>query len=225
MDNMAHQISQNSLTLGHLRRWEAVLAGSTTFPGGSVEWSSGYTLVKRGGVRGQGVAIYDGTVSFELDSMQVRIRVECVDQEHRVAGVELFPRPNARLSGRGVRSASLGRLMERALRALTVAVVSNADGAPLPVGHPGDPDRDLVPADVQAAQRASAGDRRFALLGRVADAYREAMAEGLPTARTVCERVPEVPSEDAARQWVRQARKAGVLLSAPDDRRKGETSA
>lgn len=222
---MGHHISQNSLTVGDLMRLEAEQAGAATFPGGSVEWSSGYTRVRRGGIRGQGVAIYDGTVTFDLDDLRVVVRVGRNDaQEHRVVGVELLPHPDARLSGRALRSAGLGQLMERALKALTVAVVSDHDGRPMVVGSPGDPDRDLVPADVKAAQRASATDRRFALLGRVADAYREALAEGLPTARTVCERVAEVPSEDAARQRVREARKAGVLLPAPDDRRKGEAS-
>lgn len=208
---MAHQISQNSLTLGDLRRWEAVLAGSTTFPGGSVEWSSGYTLVKRGGIRGRGVAIYDGTARFELDTMTVEVRVERVDQEHRVAGVEVTPLPGGRLTGRGLRSASLGELMRKAMLALTVDAVSDPDGRPLLVGHPGDPDRELGGADVAAAQKASAVDRRWALLNEVATAYTAALDEGLPTARTVRDRVAGVPTEDMARQRAREARREGHL--------------
>lgn len=218
---MAHQISQNSLTLGVLRQWAAVEGGEATFEGGSVEWSSGYTRVKRGGIRGQGVAIYDGTARFEVEGMQVVVRVERTEHEHRVAGVELIPQPGTRLTGRGLRSASLGRLMEKAMRALTVAVISDDHGRPQLVGRPGDPDRELVPQDVEAAQRASAADRRFLLLVRVAEVYREALRDGRPTARTICERIPEIPSETAARQRVRDARKAGVL-GTTSDRRKGD---
>lgn len=200
---------------------EGEVAGTATFEGGRVRWDAGYTLIKRGGVAGVGVAIYDGTVEFDLDACRVEIEVSRVDLEHRVSRVTVEPVNDVRMTGRTIRSTSIGRLMDRAMRSLTVPVVSDAEGRLKRLGHPGDPDRELKGADVSAAQKATAADRRFALLQHVAEAYREAIEHSLPTSRTICQRVPAVPSETAARQRVREARRAG-LLRATDRGRKGE---
>lgn len=191
----------------------AAAGGSATFDGGSVEWAPGFSLVKRAGVRGVGVGIYSGVVRFQDDDCEVVIEVEVaeVDQEHRVKRLEVFPSPGTRLTGRGVRTLNLGEKIATAMTVLSIPVVSNRWGDPSPVGTPGRVDPGISPRDLAAAQRVSTSDGRFRLLERVADTYKQAIEDGVPTSRAICDRVPGVPSLDAARQRVREARAVGLL--------------
>jgi len=185
----------------------------TRFDGGEVEWwPLRYLLLKRLGIRGTGVAVHAGKVRFDDQAFVVTATVELAEEDAFVSSITFDRKEHGpRLTGAALRENHPGECIANAMRALTVAVGSDENGAPVRLDEPGDPARPLDRADVDESQRSGReASARTALLKQVAEVYRQAMTDGRSTGKAVWQ-IDGVPSHDQARQRIREARRLGLL--------------